>query len=89
MRKNITRNFAPMQRELTPIQAWHDFYAWAMGQPFWAGLEPGERRRMYERNAAAKGQRKYPLRSETIKKILTTHASDRYRFEERVILLEK
>ena len=78
-----------MEKELTPLSAWHDFYAWAKLQPFWGDLDKEERDRMYERNAAAKGQRRYPLRAETIKRILVKYAPNRYRFEDRVILIEK
>ncbi len=75
-----------MEKELSPLDAWHDFYAWARLQPFWGNLEEVEKARMYERNASAKGQRRYPLRAETIRRILTRYAPERYEFRERVIL---
>lgn len=78
-----------MAKQFTPLEAWHDFYEWGKGQPFWDDIGPKGRAKMYERNAAAKGQRRYLLRSDTIKKILTTYAPDRYRFEEIVYLTGK
>jgi hypothetical protein len=87
--KKHKAQFCSMERQLTPLEAWHDFYQWAKAQPFWADLEQDEKSRMYERNAAAKGQRKYPLRWETIKKTLTMYAPGRYRFLETVYLLER
>lgn len=77
-----------MQSEITFLQAWHDFYAWAVKTGLLASLPEIERKRIYQRNASAKGQRKYPLSNEKIKQTLTKYAPDRYRFEERVILIE-
>lgn len=75
-----------MKKEITPLDAWHDFYAWAKSQPFWADLPAKEKVRMYERNAAAKGQRRYMLRTETIRRILLKYAPDRYVFFEGVAI---
>lgn len=77
-----------MQSEITFLEAWHDFYAWAIKTGLLPKLSDEERRRIYQRNASAKGQRKYPLSNEKIKETLTTYAPERYRFEERVLLLE-
>ena len=73
----------------TPLEAWHDFYKWVRQQPDWAGMERKERLRIYEANAAAKGQRAGALGYGRIRDILSRYAPGRYKFVETVILVGK
>ena len=75
-----------MQNEMTFLEAWTDFYEWAKSTGIFHGMEERDRKRIYERNAAAKGQRKYPLSNELIKETLQEFAPGRYDFLEFVKL---
>ena len=75
-----------MDKTLTAAQAWEDFYDWIRQQPKWAEMENRERQRVYEANAAHKGQRAHNLGYARLKDILQTYAPGRYEFNETVIL---
>lgn len=75
-----------MSTPMTPDQAWEDFYKWIRQQPEWSNIQGKERQRIYEANAAFKGQRKHPLGYSRIKDILSRYARDRYEFREQIIL---
>lgn len=73
-----------MQDEMTFSEAWADFYEWAKETSLFHGMEEKDRKKIYERNAAAKGQRRYPLSNDKIKETLQQFAPGRYDFLEMV-----
>lgn len=77
-----------MERHLTPLDAWADFYEWVRRQPHWADVPRKEKLRVYEANAAYKGQRAHPLGYDRIKSILTQYGRGRYTFTEKVTINE-
>lgn len=72
--------------ELTPIEAWADFWKW-MRQPEqaaeWAGLTRAEKQYLYKAEIHAKAGR---LGFERIHALLTKYAPARYEFRTAVIL---
>lgn len=85
-KKHIAVTFVAMQDEMTFSEAWADFYEWAKATGIFHGMPEKDRKKIYERNAAAKGQRKYPLSNEKIKETLQEFAPGRYEFKETVTL---
>lgn len=75
-------------RTLTPADAWADFYAWVRDQPFWRDIPAKEKLRIYEANAAYKGQRAHGLGEARIKAILEQYGGGRYVFRQFVEVLE-
>lgn len=74
-----------MERQLTALAAWADFWQWIKTQPHWRDIPRTQKQYMYR---ASKDEREGKLGYERIKNILTEYAPDRYRFDERVILIE-
>jgi len=74
-----------MEKQLTPEQAWADFWMWIKTQREWADIKRRPKQYLYK---AAKDYRENKLGQSRIKSLLTKYAKDRYRFEERVILIE-
>lgn len=77
-----------MQEILSPEKAWQDFYEWIRQQPKWADIKGKERLRIYEANAAAKGQRGHRLGPVRMKSIFDKYAPGRYEYIEGFILKE-
>ena len=71
-----------MENKLTPLDAWNDFYSQAKKNKVLPTLPESERKRIYEANAAAKGQREYPLGPDRIVDILGKYAPDTYQYFE-------
>lgn len=74
-----------MERQLTALAAWADFWRWVKARPEWKDIPRKEKQYMYRAKKDAKDGR---LGYERIKNILSKYAPARYRFEERVILIE-
>lgn len=72
--------------KLKPLDAWKNFYADAKKKKLLPALTEQEQKRIYEANAAAKGQRKYPLGPDRISDILGRYAPDEYEFFEAYFL---
>lgn len=70
-----------MEKLLTPEQAWQDFL-----QHVFPGIQ--DRKSRLDIHRAVSHSRRGLLGHGRIKRILTGYAPDRYRFEERVILIE-
>lgn len=83
-----TPHICGMEKALTLSEAWQDFYAWMKSR-----RDAGEFTRIpadvQEAKYAAAGERRYLLGEKRIKNLLSKYAPERYRFEERVILIEK
>lgn len=77
-----------MEKTLTIREAWADFYEWAKTNKILTGLPKAERRRVYDAQADYLGSRGQKLGNERIKDIIEKYAPERYRFEQRVILIE-
>lgn len=75
-----------MEKQLSAEGAWVDFFDWVRQSESWAGLSRAEKQYLYK---AEKARRDGGLGYDRIKRLLTTHAPDRYRFEERVIIIEE
>ncbi len=75
-----------MEKAFTHTEAWEDFCAWMKSRQ-----AAGEFARMpadvQEAKYAAAGERRYCLGEKRIKNLLNKYAPNRYRFEERVILI--
>lgn len=74
-----------MERQLTALAAWADFWRWVKTRPEWKDIPRKQKQYMYR---AAKDCREDKLGYERVKNILTQYAPDRYRFEERVVVVE-
>lgn len=72
-----------MEKQLTHLEAWADFWKWIKEQPGWADIERGEKQYLYKTEKAARDSELGYIR---VKNILTTYAPDRYAFREAVIL---
>lgn len=74
-----------MERTLTHLEAWQDFYAWMR-----AKKQSGEIRAIpkdiQEAQYAKEGKRRHGLGEKRIKNLLTKYAPERYEFREAVIL---
>ena len=77
-----------MKKQMQPIEAWRDFYEYFNGSESFKKLDDKDKARIREANAAAKGQRRYPLGINWVKDILTTYAPERYEFTEAVTINE-
>ena len=77
-----------MDRQITLMDAWEDFYKWIREQPEWPDMTTGERKRIYDAQADYKGTRGKQLGTARIKSILEKHAPDRYTFKDVVIIHE-
>lgn len=75
-----------MEKTLTPLEAWADFYQWAKTQDFWKSLSKSEKHRLYDAQADSLGSRGQGLGSARIKNLLLKYAPGRYEFRESVIL---
>lgn len=69
--------------------AWVDFYAWVTKPEIWADIDRAGRDQIAKAERRRLGLHRSPLTDAGIKSLLTKHAPSRYRFEERVILIEK
>jgi hypothetical protein len=76
-----------MEKQLTHMEAWHDFYRWMESRRD-AGDIPRIPKDVQEAKYAASGDRKHGLGQKRIKNLLTKYAMDRYEFRESVILHE-
>lgn len=72
--------------KLNPLDAWANFYADAKKRKLLPSLTEKEKRRIYEANAAAKGQREYPLGPDRIESILKEYAPGEYEYFEAYFL---
>ena len=77
-----------MEKQLTPGEAFADFLRWVHESGTWGNLEIKERNRIITARRDAAGKRGIVLQNTRIKSILNDYAPDRYRFEERVILID-
>lgn len=77
-----------MEKQLTPLEAFADFLIWVKASGRWADLNKAHRNRIITARRDADGKRGLPLGVARIRSILNDYAPERYRFEERVILIE-
>lgn len=77
-------------KQLSQQEAFEDFLKWIKASGVWDTLSAKEKNRIITArrdNAGKRNARR--IGYERLKSILTTHAPDRYLFQERVILIEK
>lgn len=77
-----------MEKQLTPAEAFADFLKWVHESGTWGNLDTAERNRIITARRDAEGKRGIKLKDTRIRAILNDYAPDRYRFEERVILIQ-
>ena len=76
-----------MEQAITHMEAWNNFFNWMLSRQS-AGEIAAMPKDIQEAKYAASGERRYGLGEKRIKNLLPKYAPDRYRFEERVILVE-
>lgn len=76
-----------MESTLTYKEAWADFCRWIESRRG-SGEIAAIPKDVQEAKYADAARRRYGLGDRRIKSLLTKHAPDRYRFEERIILIE-
>lgn len=75
----------PMDKVITPNEAWDDFFVWIKTQPAWAAMALKDKQYIYRANSdRAKGW----VIDRRIKTILEKHAPARYEFRGVVIIHE-
>lgn len=74
-----------MEKQLSALDAWADYWTWIRQQPKWADIGRRQKQYMYR---AEKDFREGKLGYERIKNILTTYAPGRYTFTEIVTVNE-
>lgn len=77
-----------MERQLTHLDAWANFFAWVHLPENWAKIDRAGRDRIKKAHRRYLYKHPSDLGYEGVKTILTKYAPDRYRFDERVILIE-
>lgn len=77
-----------MEKQLTPAEAFADFLIWVKASGRWGSLSKAHRNRIITARRDAEGKRGLTLGVARIRSILNDYAPERYRFEERVILIE-
>ena len=77
-----------MEKQLTPQEAFADFLTWVKASGRWTDLNKAQRNRIITARRDAAGKRGLTLGATRIRAILNDYAPARYRFEERVILIE-
>lgn len=70
-----------VKKELTPIEAWEDFWAWVKTQPIWKELTRHQKQALYRNESAAKVRTKYQLGVRAIEAALNKYAPGRYTFQ--------
>lgn len=75
-----------MEKHLTALEAWNDFWAWIRHQEKWRDISRREKQYLYK---AQKAARDGVLGYDRVKRLLTTYAHGRYQFSEIIYLLEK
>ena len=83
-----TPHICGMELNMTHMEAWKDFYKWMLSRQA-SGEISAMPKDIQEAKYAASGERRYGLGDKRIKNLLTKYAPDRYRFEERVILVDQ
>lgn len=79
----IRHTFAGMEKQLTPEEAFYDFWNWFKSSEGWSELSRAEKHYIYvAKYAYDKGKLGYTR----VKNILEKHAPDRYEFRRIVIL---
>ena len=77
-----------MKKQLTPAEAFADFLKWVKSSGTWSTLTKEQKNRIITARRDADGKRGIDLKTTRIRAILNDYAPARYRFEERVILIE-
>ena len=77
-----------MERQLTYLEAWDDFYTWARLPENWTNIKRPWRDKIIKAQRRHVTGKPSSLKCEGVKSIIMKCAPVRYRFEERVILIE-
>lgn len=77
-----------MEKELSHLDAWANFYTWVNLPENWANVDRAGRDRIKKAHRRYLFKEPADLGYDGVKNLLTKYAHDRYRFEERVILIE-
>lgn len=76
-----------MKKQLTPLEAWDDFFTWLRSEPsMWAELKHRDRDRILKAQKRRATGIPYNITAVAIENIITQYAPGRYRFEKTVVV---